>query len=258
MTQILIIEANPASHIAKGEPAFAANFMHVLHAHDPSLHMSKAAPYEAGLTEETLEGVDGVIFTGSTVDWAVDAPEAAPLRAAMSFVFDKGLPTWGSCTGMQAAAVVLGGAVAGSPKGTEWGIAKGLRVLDHAVLHPMLHRRTLEFAAPTMHRDEVIRLPEGAHHLVCNDHSAHQAFAYEEGGIDFWGAQYHPELCPTDIAKALRRAGGEEALADTLDKVASDEEAATALGTTPDAMCLSTRTCEIVNWLSHVNARGAL
>ena len=51
--------------------------------------------------------------------------------------------------------------------------------------------------------DEVSRLPTGAVKLAQNDHSEHQAFSYDQGGVSFWGAQYHPELRTTHVAYYL-------------------------------------------------------
>jgi hypothetical protein len=56
-----------------------------------------------------------------------------------------------------------------------------------------------------MHRDEVARLPSGALSLATNAHSRHQAMAYEQEGICFWGVQYHPELQFDDIANYIEK-----------------------------------------------------
>ena len=81
------------------------------------MRMCVVNPYEGILNADDFAGVDGVVFTGSGVSWSTDAPEAACQRAAMELAFDAGLPSWGSCNGMQLAAVVLGGQVAASPNG---------------------------------------------------------------------------------------------------------------------------------------------
>jgi GMP synthase (glutamine-hydrolysing) len=209
------------------------------------------------MVEADFAGVDGVIFTGSGETWATDAPEAAPQRAAMELAFGTGLPVWGSCNGLQLAAVVLGGAVGAAPNGVEIGLARDIQLTDAGRSHPAMAGRLPGFAVPCIHRDEVQRLPTGAQLLASNAHSPVQAMAYAKGGVDFWGAQYHPELTPQYIADLIRRRGrlNEFArLAPDLDRAETDAAAATRLGTTPQDMKPRARTRELANWLDHVAA----
>ena len=66
------------------------------------------SPYDGDETPD-LSGFDGIAFTGSSVEWNTDDERAAPLAAVMRAGFAAGLPTIGSCNGMQLAASVLGG-----------------------------------------------------------------------------------------------------------------------------------------------------
>lgn len=68
-------------------------------------------PYDGDGTPDLL-GFDGIVFTGSSVGWNTDDTRAAPLAAVMRDGFAAGVPTLGSCNGMQLAASVLGGSTA--------------------------------------------------------------------------------------------------------------------------------------------------
>ena len=250
MTTVLIVESNPASGIAA-----APEFVDALRLLDPTAEIRVVHPYDAAVSDADLAGVEGAIFTGSGVDWSTDAPQAAPLRAMMERVFAAGIPSYGSCNGMQLAASVLGGAVGASPNGREDGLALDIRLTDAGRRHPFLAGRADGFAAPCVHRDEVQRLPEGAVLLAGNAHSPVQAFAYERGGVRFWGVQYHPEITPTGIAQIFERIGtGTEATRADYRAAETDAGAARRLGAEPGDFVPLTRLTEIRNWLESLSA----
>ena len=255
MHTILIVQTTPSALIAQGRFDFAAPFVSALHNIAGPLDLTMTNPYDTPWPSEALDRADAVIFAGSSVDWSTDAPEAAPLRAAMEAVFASGKPTWGSCNGLQLAAVVLGGAVGASPHGTEVGLARDIRITPEGQGHPMLNGRRDGFAAPCIHRDEVTRLPKGAQRLAGNAHSPVQAMAYTAGGVDFWGTQYHPELPASGIAQILNDAQQDPALAHHLRRADKDVVAADALGSNPAEQGDALRAIELRNWLAHVQVR---
>ena len=158
MTSILIVDSNGPELPALG-PGFSA----VLQAISQKITCSLCAPYLGqGLPEGPF---DGVVFTGSGVAWCVDAPEGRNLRDIWRQVVCWKVPIWGSCNGMQLAAFMLGGRCAASPHGDEDGLAKAITLTDIGRSHPMMQGRADQFHAPAVHRDEVERLPEGAHLL---------------------------------------------------------------------------------------------
>ena len=251
--KLLIVEGNPRDLIADGCPAYAKNFEATLSAIDSSLEFTVVEPFDAPLNDDDMDAIRGVVFTGSSVEAAMDAPECAPQREAMELVFRHGLPSWGSCAGLQLAATVLGGKIGASPKGVEVGLARELVLTETGQGHAMMAGRpTHDFAVPCIHRDEVQRLPSGAALLAHNDHCPVQAFAYETGNVDFWGTQYHPELTPRVIATGLRRLGGAEDLGQLLESAEHDEASAAALGGRRAALAMPERATELANWLGHV------
>lgn len=257
MTHILIVNGNPLEVIASGHPDYAEIFSEVFRALDPSVTVRNINPNHAPLAEVDLDGIDGVVFTGSSTEYAADAPGAAPHRLAMERVFAQRLPVWGSCNGLQLAAVVLGGRVGTSPNGVEIGLGRALTVTEAGQGHPMMAGRKPIFTACTIHRDEVHALPKGAVLLATNAHSRVQGFAVASGGVDFWGTQYHPEVAPRLIADALRQRAGDLHLAADMDTVETDSAAAARLGASTDDLSLPIRATELRNWLAHVQLQAA-
>lgn len=258
MTKILLIESNPPDLTAHGQRA-AAGFEATLKALDPAIELTVAAPYAAPFTADLLAGIDGAVFTGSAAAWATDAVEAAPLRQAMELTFAQPLPVWGSCNGLQLAAVVLGGTVGAAAAGLEVGLAQKIALTQAGRRHAMLAGRKNGYAAPAIHRDAVKRVPHGAVTLAGNAHSPVQAMAYAQGGVDFWGTQYHPELALITIAGWVRARGLFAACDPAIAGLADGDEsnAARELGLEPHCLTLANRALELRHWLSHVRLRAA-
>lgn len=239
MNALLIVEGNPPELVKAGLSG-AEPFKREIAACGCGMSITAAQPYLRALAARDLEGVDGVLFTGSATEWGVDAPEAAPQRAAMELALASGKPIWGSCNGMQLAVIVLGGAIGASLFGQEIPLARDVSLTKEGARHPMMAGRSEGFAVPCLHRDEVTRLPDGAVTLATNAHSAVQAIAIESGGVSLWGAQYHPELAAEDIAKAA----GSRCLFENSDLQGWDHP----------AFDRQSRVIELSNWLETVQA----
>ncbi len=260
MLTVLILESNTPQMVdvdrTRGQTISADRYAVALKANAPDLKIRVAEPYRKPLTMVDLDGADGVVFTGSGVNWSTDAPEAAVLRAAGEMVFNTGLPTIGSCNGLQLATILLGGAVGASPKGMEMGLARNIELTAEGRLHPMMQGRRDGFCVPCVHRDEVQRLPDDAVLVAGNAHSPVQAMTYNANGVSFWGMQYHPELPTVAIADYVQNedslfAKGADLAADLL-AAGTDLSAAMRLGCTPDDLRESVRTTELANWLAYI------
>ncbi len=252
MRNILIVDSNtPELNAASDKPTPGETYAAALRASTTeALSVTVVTPY-ADPKLPPLGPFDGAVFTGSAVEWSTDDPRAKPLADAMRAIFAAGIPTLGSCNGMQLAASVLNGSTDASPNGREDGIAREIHLTDAGRAHPMLAGRQDGYAAPCVHRDEVRRLPEGAVLLAGNGHSPVQAFAYERDGIRFWGMQYHPEFTPAFIGDLIRRIGGmSDAAAGDLQVADIDAEAAQRLGLRSDEMAAPVRLTELRNWLA--------
>jgi len=263
MKSILIIEGNSPELVAASRArtgiSSAQMYGQALVSQDQNIKYTTAAPYERSLTEDDLHNIDGVVLTGSGVQWSTDAREAESQRQAVSMIFDKGIPTFGSCNGMQLAAVILGGQVGASPHGKEVGLALDINRTEAGKHHSLLRGRTDGYAVPCVHRDEVQKLPVKAEHLAENSHSPIQAFAYQADGVDFWGVQYHPEYTTACVAELMRTPGTlwqNSAQADLLEVADTDRDAATELGVQGDDLTPAVRMTELKNWLSHLDKIG--
>lgn len=254
LLNILIIDSNPkaanAPFVEHQGMTLGANYARALQACRDDLSVSIVAPYDGEDVPE-LDRFDGVVFTGSSVAWNTDDARAEPLADVMRRVFAKGLPTFGSCNGMQLAASVLGGHSGASPNGREDGLAKEITLTAAGREHPLMRGRVDGFSVPCVHRDEVTKLPEGAVLLAGNGHSHVQAFAYERDSVCFWGVQYHPEIDPANLGPSMARMGWmSDADARDLEISAQDAEAAERLGIRPGDMTPEVRMIELRNWLS--------
>ena len=249
--KILIVDSNPPDLPIDD----VRTFREVLQAVDPAMEITVINPYADPAARPDLEGVDGVIFTGSGVDWGVDDPRAEPLRAVARAVFDARRPAYGSCNGMQLGAYMFGGAVGSSPNGREDGLARDIRLTDAGRDHPFLAGRRDGYAVPCVHRDEVTRLPQSAVLLAGNAHSPVQAFAYEQDGQRFWGVQYHPEISPRLMATILPHVGDyPDAMCEAFRRAETDAGAARQLGAAPGDLQPDQRVTEIRNWLASLSA----
>lgn len=263
MTRILIIEGDTPDQLRfsaqQNQKSNAQYYQDALLDCQPDLQIETAQPYHPSfkLQELNLDNIDGVVFTGSTVNWSVDAPEAKPIRATMEKVFTQSKPTLGSCNGMQLGAVILGGRVAPSPNGRELGMARNIRLTSEGAQHSLHLGREDGFACSCIHRDEVAELPSGAILTATNDHSPVQAMVYERNGIQFWGMQYHPEISPKQIAALIAGEGlftGSLELAENL-RAAEENPlsiATQALKVSSRDLLPNTRMLEIKNWLAFI------
>lgn len=254
--RIIILEANTPDMTARGRSG-AGGFVRFFKMFAPDTDIVTVNPYETQQLD--LEAYRAAVFTGSGVAWSTDDTRAKPQQKAMEAVFAAGLPAWGSCNGLQLAAVVLGGAVGASPQGMEVGLARGIAAKGER--HAMHERRNGLWSAPCIHRDEVTQLPMGARVTATNTHSAVQAMVYSEDGIDFWGTQYHPELRAKDIAAYIKDQSGIFSgyldLAQKLEKADDTEKAAARLGIDAAALAPHWRGLELINWLHHIGISTA-
>ncbi|MGD9251745.1 MAG: type 1 glutamine amidotransferase [Desulfobacterales bacterium] len=150
----------------------------------------QALPSGAG-----LDAYSGYIWTGSdlTIYESGDSRVTRQIALAQA-IFAAGVPMFGSCWGVQMAAVAAGGAVAKNPKGREWGIARDITLTAEGRQNPLMAGKPERFDGFIMHLDEVTRLPPGATLLAVNDHTHVQALEVRQGDGVFWATQYHPEF----------------------------------------------------------------
>lgn len=171
-----------------------------------------ASPADADaprLTASDIAGYDAVFLTGSPMHVYNETPEVDRQLDFMRAVFASGVPSFGSCAGLQVAVVAAGGRVRKMRERLEAGIARRITATDAGRAHPMLADRAPSWDAPAIHGDEVEALPSGGVLLATNGVTTVQAAEIRHGRGVFWGVQYHPELSLEEIAVALRAQAGD-------------------------------------------------
>jgi len=179
-----------------------------------------------GVTLSELGRYDGIFFAGSPIQMHENTPETQAAAGFMARVFEAGIPSFGSCAGLQIAAVAAGGATGPRTAGTEAAFARNITMTEAGQDHPLLQGRPPVWTAPAMHSSVVTRLPEGAVVLARNAATPIEAVEIRHGNGVFWGVQYHPEITLAEIAASLRRQASElvqEGLA--VDKAALEDHA---------------------------------
>jgi GMP synthase (glutamine-hydrolysing) len=152
-----------------------------------------------------IAGYDGVAITGSALNiWKAESASLRQVELARA-VFQSRVPFFGSCWGLQVAAVAAGGQVRLNPKGRELGISRKIRLTEAGREHPLHYGRPPVFDAPTVHLDEVAILPDDIVVTATNPMTGVQAAEIRWRGGTFWGVQYHPEYSLQDVAATLTR-----------------------------------------------------
>jgi GMP synthase (glutamine-hydrolysing) len=270
--RLLIVEGNTAEARARHAAAAGATaseaYADVLKSLAPgaAIDICFAADPGAAIPDGGgLAAYDGVAITGSALNlWRAEDAAMRQVELARA-VFVARVPFFGSCWGLQVAAVAAGGEVRINPKGREVGISRKITLTDAGRSHPMHWGRPLAFDAPTVHLDEVAVPPPDTVVTATSAATAVQAAEIRHAGGVFWGVQYHPEYTLNDIAATFRRYGGrlvEESFYrapedvhahaeafETLHRDAKRRDIAWRLGLDSDLLDERMRLSEIANWI---------
>jgi GMP synthase (glutamine-hydrolysing) len=201
MASLLLMEGNTAAKRALGKQLGVRSSSEIyalaVRAHFPDLELAVVNAADADWSipgGRQLSDFDGLIVTGSSLH-AYDTDFAVTNQIAMiADAGAAGLPIFGSCWGLQIAAMAAGGKVERNLDGREVGFARKIVVNDAGAEHPMFVGKTGVFDAPCIHYDEVTSLPDGATLLASNAHSTVQAAVIPLGASEVWAVQYHPEF----------------------------------------------------------------
>ncbi len=150
-----------------------------------------------------LASYDAYIWTGSNLTIYHDEPRVTRQIEFSRAIYAEGKPQYGSCWGVQMAAVAAGGEVQKNPKGREWAFARDIHLTDAGKQHPLYKGKPAQFDGFIMHLDIVTRIPEGGTLLASNAHSNVQSLAVKHGKGTFWATQYHPEYNLYEMARLL-------------------------------------------------------
>jgi len=152
-----------------------------------------------------LESYDGIVLTGSHLNIYDRTPDILSQIDLMRAVYASRTPSFGSCWGLQVAAVAADGDVGPNPLGREVGLARRITATEAGREHPLLEGRPAAYDAPAIHLDMVTALPGDCTVLAGNAVSQVQAAEIRQDGGVFWGVQYHPEFSLSELAVILGR-----------------------------------------------------
>jgi GMP synthase (glutamine-hydrolysing) len=200
MPNILIAEGTPALWQAEragfGIPSNFSLFASAVQLHHPGVRcmLLNIADGEALPFGTALSDFAGVMIPGSPLHVYDPTPCVTRQIDFARAAFAAGVPVWGSCWGLQLAAVALGGSVRRNPRGRELPIARAITVTEAGRAHPLLASRPAVFDALCSHLDEIETLPPNSRILAANELCAIQAIATQTPCRgSFVGTQYHPE-----------------------------------------------------------------
>lgn len=156
-------------------------------------------------TGAALADYDGVIVGGSALNLPnnEDAPEIIRQVEFTRAVFESGVPFFGSCWGLQIAAVAAGGKVSTSPHKRELNLARKLALTPQGQGSELFEGKSSVFDSMAIHLDEVTHLPSSGVLLASNAHTRVQAATITYRGATFWGVQYHPEFDVPHLADLI-------------------------------------------------------
>jgi GMP synthase (glutamine-hydrolysing) len=156
-----------------------------------TLNIADGEAFPQGMS---LKDFAGVVITGSPLNIYNTAPNVTRQIELAREIFDAGIPSFGSCWGLQLMTAALGGKVRLNPKGREFGIARSIALNDAGREHALYAGKSIAFDALCSHEDEVEVLPQCGVVLASNSVSRVQAAEMADGDKSFWGVQYHPEF----------------------------------------------------------------
>ena len=174
----------------------------------PGIVYDIALPADSGANLPDPAGLaayDGIVLTGSSLNIYDGGAAVARQIELMRAIYASKTPVFGSCWGIQLAAVAAGGVVHKNPRGREVGIARRIVRTAAGAGHPLLDGRPATWDAPCSHLDEIAVPPGETTVLAANAVSGIQAAEIRHDGCVFWGVQYHPEFTLADIAFIMRR-----------------------------------------------------
>lgn len=145
----------------------------------------------------------GILWTGCNLTIYHDEPRVTRQIEFARQSYEVGTPGFGTCWGVQMAAVAAGGVVRANPRGREMGLARKIHLTPDGLAHPMFEGKPPVFSGFISHLDEITELPPGARLLATNDFTRVQAIEVKHKKGVFWATQYHPEYDLHEMARLI-------------------------------------------------------
>ncbi len=238
--------------------------------HLPDAVYDALLPSDAGVdmpSAQDLHNYAGIIWTGCNLSiFDLENPSVVNQIELAKAAYEVGVPSFGSCWGIQMAAVAAGGEVEPNPKGREMGMGRKIHLTPEAHTHPMFEGKPPVYEGFVSHDDMVTKIPAGGTLLAGNSFASVQALEVKHKNGVFWATQYHPEYDLHEMArlivareKKLVKAGffrGHDDLMDYVDRLEAlsaepdRKDLRWQLAIDDDLLSDPIRQCEFVNWIS--------
>ncbi len=218
---------------------------------------------------KALGAYTGIIWTGCNL--SINDTENPSVSGQIDLArdaYEVGVPSFGSCWGIQIAAVAAGGKVEPNPKGREMGMGRKIYLTSEARNHPMFEGKPDVFEGFVSHDDMVTDVPPGSTLLAGNSFARVQALAITHKKGTFWATQYHCEYNLHEMARLIVArekklvAGGffrghEDLmhLVDRMEALATEPDRSDLrwqLAIDDDVLSDPIRQCEFVNWINNL------
>jgi GMP synthase (glutamine-hydrolysing) len=148
-----------------------------------------------------LEGVSGVVITGSPYMVSEKADWSEKTADWLKTAVGAGVPVLGICYGHQLLAHALGGEVGINPNGRQIGTVNA-HMLEEASDDPLLGDLPTDYPVQTSHSESVLKLPPNAKSLATSDRDHNFVIRFADNA---WGVQYHPEFSAPVMREYLKR-----------------------------------------------------
>ena len=238
--------------------------------HQPQVVYDVLLPCDPGVnmpSAKELHKYAGIIWTGCNLTiYDTDNPNVISQIELAKNAYEVGVPSFGSCWGIQMAAYAAEGKVEANPKGREMGMARKIHQTPAAYDHPMFEGKPRVFEGFVSHDDFVTEIPAGAVVLAGNSFAPVQALAVTYKSGTFWATQYHCEYDLHEMARLIvarekkliaagffRDHNDLVELVDRMEALAKEpdrKDLRWQLAIDDDVLSDPIRQCEFVNWLN--------
>lgn len=240
--------------------------------HMPDAVYDVILPCDPGVdmpTAKDLANFAGIIWTGCNL--TIFDTENSSVTSQISLAkdaYEVGVPSFGSCWGIQMAAFAAGGKVEPNPKGREMGIGRKIHLTTEGQNHPMFEGKPFVFEGFVSHDDIITQIPNDGILLAGNSFARVQALEVKHKNGIFWATQYHCEYDLHEMARLivareakLVKAGlfrGHDDLMELVDKMEAlaaepdRKDLQWQLAIDDDILDDSIRQCEFINWLKKI------
>ena len=181
-------------------------YVNVLRRSFPEFQLTSLFPADLDSPIPTGAGLadfDAFIWTGSKLTIYKNEPNVTRQIEFSKALFEAGKPQFGSCWGVQMAAVAAGGEVAKMSQGRETFVARKIKLTPEGRASKLYEGKTDAFDGFVNHLDEVTRIPPGGVLLSVGSHCHIQALEVRHKKGVFWGLQYHPEYNLMEMARLM-------------------------------------------------------